>query len=340
MGGSRRVLVVEDDTAVREMVAGYLEGCGYEVARAANAEQVLLRMSRDREPFDVVLSDIHLPGLTGMELLRLLLTYAPLRPVIMITGDTDAALARQALSYGAAGYLLKPFQLFELEAIVRQAVARLQLVESAGTLARGEGPAPLRQGLLPGAIPAAWLELADRRCGAGPGHGHRVSRIAAVLASGLPSPLAPEDRAAAATAAVAHEVGRLFGPAPTPTELASRTAQLLYDLGMDSRVLRIISHLRECWDGTGGPNGISGDAIPVGSRIVAAADAIDHDAVSRLDDGDDPTAAVAGSLAATARRAPGTFGPDVAAAIGATSSVVEAIWVLARGPVEDAASAA
>ncbi len=340
MGRDRRILVVEDDAPVRERVAGYLESRGYEVARAANAEQVLLRMSRDREPFDVVLSDIHLPGLTGMELLRLLLTHAPLRPVIMITGDTDAALARQALSYGAAGYLLKPFQLVELEVIVRQAIARLALVEAAGTLALDGELAPSRPGSGVGMVPSVWLELADRRSGAGAGHGHRVSRIGAALVSGLPAGLSADDRAAVTAAAITHEVGRLFGPAPTPAELGSRTAQLLYDLGVESRVLRIVSHLRERWDGSGAPNGLGGEAIPVGSRIVAAADAIDHGAINRLEAGGDPAGAVANSLADMAGRAERMFGPDVAAAIEATRNVIEAVWILARGPLEDAASAA
>ena len=324
----RRVLVVEDDEGVRELVAKHLEEKGYEVVQASDAEQVLLRMSRDREPFDLVLSDIHLPGLSGVELLRLLLTHSPLRPVIMITGDSDESLARQALDNGAAGYLLKPFQLFELDAAVMQALSRLELVEAAEAMARSE--APDRNG--DGAIPKAWLELADTRSAGGAGHGHRVARLAAAIVSGMDDPLAPEDRRAVDVAARSHELGRLLGPTATATELASRTAQLLYDLGVDSRVLRTVNHLRERWDGSGGPNGISGEDIPLTSRIVAAADAIDHAAVTRMESGDDPATAVESAIDAVSRDAEASYGPVVARAVGTGSSVMEAIWVLTRGP--------
>jgi response regulator RpfG family c-di-GMP phosphodiesterase len=340
MAGPRRILVVEDEAPVRELVARHLEKKGYEVAQASDAEQVLLRMSRDREPFDVVLSDIHLPGLSGVELLRLLLTHSPLRPVIMITGDSDEALARRALGYGAAGYLLKPFQLFELEAAVQQAVSRLQLVEAAEALARDDASGLADHGSRGGVIPAAWLELADRRSTAGTGHGYRVARIAGALAAAVAADLDPEDRAALDVAARAHELGRLLGPAAAPTELASRTAQLLYDLGVESRVLRVINHLRERWNGSGGPNGIRGEDIPLASRIVAVADAVDHSAVVQLESGLDPADAVLAALEEAHADAAARFGPDVAAALDAADSVIEAIWVLARGPGDIQSSAA
>jgi putative two-component system response regulator len=335
--GRRRILVVEDDAAVREMVARHLERQGYRVVQAADAEEVLLRMSRDRAPFDVVLSDIHLPGLSGVELLRLLLTHSPLRPVIMITGDSDEGLARRALNYGASGYLLKPFQLFELEAAVQQAVSRLQLVEAAESLARADPSGPSDGG---GGrpIPTAWLELADARSPAGRGHGSRAARIAGTLASAVGEGLEAAERSAIDAAARAHELGRLLGPAASNGELASRTAQLLYDLGVDPTVLRMVNNLRERWDGAGAPHGLEGDDIPVGSRVVAAADAIDHGATVHLDAGLEPAGAVARALEEVAAEAPARFGPDVAEALASAGSVVEALWVLARGPGDEAAA--
>lgn len=330
----RRILVVEDEAPVRELVARHLERKGYDVAQASDAEQVLLRMSRDREPFDLVLTDVHLPGLSGVELLRLLLTHSPLRPVIMITGDSDEKLARKALSYGAAGYLLKPFQLFELEASVEQAVARLKLVEAAESLARADARGLPDAGSRGGVIPTAWLELADRRSSAGPGHGYRVARIAGALASAAGGRLEAGEKEALSSAARAHELGRLLGPAATPTEMASRTAQLLYDLGVESRVLRVVNHMRERWNGTGGPHGIEGEDIPLVSRIVAVADAVDHAAVVHLDSGLDPAAAVATAVTEVQVDAGRQYGPDVASALETATGMVEAIWVLARGPAE------
>lgn len=338
-GITRRILVVEDDAPVRELVARHLERKGYQVAEASDAEQVLMRMSRDREPFDVVLSDIHLPGLSGVELLRLLLTHSPLRPVIMITGDSDEEMARRALNYGAAGYLLKPFELFELDAAVQQATARLSLVEAAESLARSDTAGSQDSEGRNGSIPSAWLELADTRSTAGTGHGYRVARIGNVLASAVADGLAPEDRAALDTAARAHELGRLLGPAATETELASRTAQLLYDLGVESRVLRIVNHVRERWDGSGGPNGMTGSEVPCAARLLAAADRIDHAAVLRLDAGRQPAAAVAAAVEEVRQGAESHVGPDVAQALESAAGVVEAIWVLARGPADQPVAA-
>ena len=331
MTDKRRILVVEDEAAVRELVAKHLAKKGYEVAEASDAEQVLLQMSRDRVPFDLVLTDIHLPGLSGVELLRLLLTHSPLRPVIMITGDADEGLARRALGYGAAGYLLKPFQLFELDAAVRQALARLELVEAAESMARSDGQGAAAGNGAPGTIPPAWLELADSRSTAGAGHGYRVARIAAAVSSALPDGVEVGDRGALDLAARAHELGRLLGPPRSPAELATRTAQLLYDLGVDATVLRVINNLRERWNGSGGPNGIKGGDIPPGSRVLAAADALDHAAVVHLEAGLDPGAAIGRAVADVRDEARSHYGPDVAAAMDTASGVVEAIWVLARG---------
>lgn len=331
----RRVLVVEDEAPVRELVAKHLEKQGYAVTQASDAEQVLLRMSRDREPFDVVLSDIHLPGLSGVELLRLLLTHSPLRPVIMITGDSDESLARKALDYGAAGYLLKPFELFELEAAVQQAVSRLELVEAAESLAKSDAVELPDQGTRGGVIPTAWLELADSRSSAGRGHGYRVARLAGAIGSAMDVQLDPGDRDALDMAARSHELGRLLGPTATQTELASRTAQLLYDLGVESGVLRTVNHMRERWNGSGGPNGISGADIPITSLVVAAADAIDHAAVVHMDSGLEPAGAVEAALDEVLAEAERHYGPAVARGLETASSVVEAIWVLARGPNEE-----
>jgi CheY-like chemotaxis protein len=334
MAEARRILVVEDEEPVRGLVVGHLERLGYEVAQASDAEQVLLRMSRDRTPFDVVLSDIHLPGLSGVELLRLLLTHSPLRPVILITGDADEALARTALGHGATGYLLKPFQLFELEAVVRQAVSRLQLVEAASSLAGLDGPGGGRQRPGEAPVPAAWLDLADRRSSAGSGHGYRVARIAGALASVRTVDLAAEDRVALDVAARAHELGRLLGPAVGQGELASRTAQLLYDLGVESRVLRIMNQLRECWHRTAGPDVIDCSDLALAARIVAVADAVDHAAIERLAAGVDPSRSIADAFAGVRQDADRRYGAEIAGAMDAGARVAEAIWVLARGPVD------
>ncbi len=334
-GGARRVLIVEDDAPIREVIANHLRKKGFAVTEAGDAETVLLRMSRERVPFDLVLTDIHLPGLSGVELLRLLLTHSPLKPVIVITGDSDEALAQRALRFGATGYLLKPFELFEVEVAVRQAVSRLELVEAAEHLARSDAERRRDGEAAAGSLPAAWLELADTRSSAGPGHGYRVARIAGAVVAALDEPLTDEEREALDTAARAHELGRLLGPAATPGEMATRTAQFLFDLDAEPATLRIINHMRERWDGTGGPHGLSGADIPQASMVLAAADTVDHRAMLLVESGMEPSAAIVEALGDVKTEGKAAFGPAIGA-VSEAGSVIEAIWVLARGYPTDA----
>ena len=111
-GPRHRVLVVEDDPGVRQLIGSHLKRKGYEPITAESAEAVLEQVRAGELEYDVALTDVHLPGMTGVELNRLLLATSPLSPIIVITGDDDAELARRALQEGATGYLLKPFELF------------------------------------------------------------------------------------------------------------------------------------------------------------------------------------------------------------------------------------
>ncbi len=124
-GAMPRVLVVEDDPAMRDLLTRQLRRKGFDVSEASDAETVL------REPspgagYDLVVADVHLPGQSGVELARHLRKGDADARVVFVTGDHDEALARGALDEGASGYLLKPFEFFELEAMVRAALKPVQ----------------------------------------------------------------------------------------------------------------------------------------------------------------------------------------------------------------------
>jgi response regulator RpfG family c-di-GMP phosphodiesterase len=325
----RRVIIVEDDESLRKMLTRHLRKRGFTVIEAGDAESVLLRASRERRPFDVAVADVHLPGLSGVELLRLLLAHSPLKPVLLITGDGEEALARKALQAGAAGYLLKPFELFELDAALDQALSRVELLETTEALARS-GRVTQTDDISTG-VPVDWLELADHRSEAGAGHGYRVARLAGTLAANLPLPPDTREQEALESAARAHELGRLLGPVADPNTLAARTAEFLHNLDTPPSVMRIVNNFRERWDGSGQPVGLSGHEIPPASLVLAAADMLDQHAAQRLAGGDEPGAAMSTAFDEVRERAPDAFGPDVTAALDAAQDVVTAIWVLARG---------
>jgi CheY-like chemotaxis protein len=111
-----KVLVVDDDPRFRQMVGDHLAERRVELATAASGEVALERLAAF-EP-DVVLLDLLMPGIGGLEALRRIRAAAPRTRVIMVTGHDDLAMARRALAAGAADYLTKPFRLDYLDSLL------------------------------------------------------------------------------------------------------------------------------------------------------------------------------------------------------------------------------
>lgn len=115
-----KILVVDDQTAVRDMLIDHLEAQGYVVTHALNADEALHGVRRDRP--QLVLLDVGLPSVNGLEVLRRLCRDYPTVGVIMITGNPDIALARATLQMGAIDYLFKPFDMDRVTRAVRSGV--------------------------------------------------------------------------------------------------------------------------------------------------------------------------------------------------------------------------
>ena len=113
------ILVVDDDEVIRETLCELLSA-EYSCQTADTAEEALAKLEAQR--FDVVLTDISMPGLNGMELLQRVVENYPGTPVIIISGHSDQDHAQSLISRGAFDYLLKPFRLEVVEASVKRAV--------------------------------------------------------------------------------------------------------------------------------------------------------------------------------------------------------------------------
>lgn len=135
---SPKVLVVEDDPAMRALLSRQLRRKGFEVSEAGDAETVLNQASAG-SGYDLVVADVHLPGQSGVELARHLRKGDADSRVVFVTGDHDESLAREAMNEGAAGYLLKPFEFFELEAVVRSALKPVQTIMRRHAMGAGFG---------------------------------------------------------------------------------------------------------------------------------------------------------------------------------------------------------
>ena len=115
------ILVVDDDDVIRDTLCELLSQ-DYSCQTANTAESALEKL--EAQPFDVVLTDISMPGLSGMELLSRVLHFYPDTPVIMISGISDQEQAQSLISRGAFDYLLKPFRLEVVEESVKRALTR------------------------------------------------------------------------------------------------------------------------------------------------------------------------------------------------------------------------
>jgi two-component system nitrogen regulation response regulator NtrX len=111
-----RVLVVDDEQDVRLVLGDFLASRGYDVTQAQRGAEALTLLERMRP--DVVLLDVFMPGMDGMETLRRIVAAHPSLPVIMVTGNVDVEVTSKALEMGAAGYVPKPFDLRYLEQAV------------------------------------------------------------------------------------------------------------------------------------------------------------------------------------------------------------------------------
>jgi two-component system, OmpR family, KDP operon response regulator KdpE len=121
------VLIVDDEPSIRISLRTILSGLGFAAVEAARGEEAvsLVRTAH----FDIVLLDINMPGLGGIEVCRLMRKNAPLLPIVMLTVQGSEERKVEALDAGADDYITKPFQLRELIARIRAAVRRNRIAE-------------------------------------------------------------------------------------------------------------------------------------------------------------------------------------------------------------------
>ena len=132
-----RILIVEDDVSVREMLAEYLGTHGYEAVQADGG--TVMREAVEKSLPDVVLLDVNLPGEDGFTLARFLRERYDVG-IIMVTGSADLADRVAGLEVGADDYVVKPFELRELRARVKSVMRRMQARPPASPAAEPPGP--------------------------------------------------------------------------------------------------------------------------------------------------------------------------------------------------------
>ena len=272
---SNSVVVAEDDTATRALLRVCLERADYEVREFDNGLDALDEIIC--HPPDVALLDIGMPAMDGLQVTRTLRNNpaTALLPVILVTARGRLEDKVAGLDAGASDFITKPFEPAELLARVR---ANLRL---SAALRRLESTQDVLVALA-GAVDAK-DPMTEHHCG-------RVADLALMLArlAGLEQ----EEVEAVGYGAVLHDVGKigineqvLRKPGPlTDDERAEMQrhpligAEILRPLRLGEVVGPIVRAHHEHWDGSGYPDRLRGDEIPLGARIVAIVDA--HDAMT------------------------------------------------------------
>lgn len=313
-----RVLIVDDEEVVTSVLSTMLEMWGLEPHVANSPAQALEMLGK--MDFDLVLLDIRMPGMSGLELLERIKRRSPKLPVIMLTAVGTADAAAKAMKLGAEEFITKPFDQEEIFNTIKRALEKSR--ESKGKLFGLEVEMDPRAIELFRLV-AKLVDQIDRESYILPKHSARVAEHA--LRIGEMMRLDHEELLQIVIAARLHDIGKIVIPPETrrkPIAHLSIREQTLYEshpvigaklletLKAFPEVSRIVRHHHERWDGEGFPDKLKEEQIPLGSRIIAVAEV--YDAIksprSEIQRGVDTASIAVSYLRGAARKA---FDPDV-----------------------------
>src|SRR6266481_2707394 len=294
---SDRILVVDDEEPIREIVSSMLGFANYQCRQAASGLEALAVLNSGDE-FELMLSDLMMADLDGIGLLERTKEKYPDMPVVMVTAVHDISVALAAIRNGAYDYLLKPFEREQLLNTVSRALENRRLkVENRTYQTNLESLVAARTDQLQAAMGSlersyditleALGDALDLKDAETEGHSKRVTAftIAIARAMGLPR----EQIAVIARGAFLHDIGKMAIPDAillkpgklTDDEMAIMREHCYRGYKIISRIpflaeaAEIVYSHQERYDGQGYPRGLKGDEIPLGARMFSIADTLD-----------------------------------------------------------------
>jgi putative two-component system response regulator len=298
------ILIVDDDEAILRLLVKQIGAMGYACRGASNGRKALQMFVSEPRPA-LVVSDVHMPELTGLDLLQRIKKLSTSTQVVMVSGHHEMSIVRECLREGAYDYLIKPFELEELSNAVRRALDRHRLIEqneayrvNLERMVESQTREILQTRDLALITLAKLAESRDSDTGLHLERMASYSRCLTKAATGLADgPVFPPGFVEQVyKSSPLHDIGKVgipdaillkAGPL-TDTEMA--VMQRHTTIGGDTLRSVVDSHQghtfllmameiayshHEKWDGSGYPSGLAGKAIPVAARIVALADAYD-----------------------------------------------------------------
>lgn len=299
-----RILVVDDDESIRDLISSMLAHAGYPCRTASSGPEAISALNAD-PGYALLLSDLAMDGMDGLALLDRVRKLDAQIPVVMVTAVHDISVALTAIRKGAYDYLLKPFERDQLLATVRRALETRRLrMENLAYQNRLESLVAARTEMLQRAKAdlertmhdlersyditlEALGDALDLKDAETEGHSKRVTAFTIAIARAMQL---PSDRVRViARGAFLHDVGKMAIPDAilrkpgrlTPEEQMTMRehAKLGYEMLRKIPFLHEAAHIvyshQERYDGSGYPRGLKADQIPLGARIFAVADTFD-----------------------------------------------------------------
>lgn len=290
-----RILLVDDEQEITDILADLLSE-DYTCQKAGSAEEALARLQGSE--FELVISDITMPGMSGLEMIPHVKELAPNTVVVMISGMQTVESAIGALRLGAFDYLMKPFDLRQVEAVVKRALEHHDLIVAKQRYENQlEELVEQRTAELDRALDSledayrstlkaltAALETRDSET-----HGHSERVVSYSLRLGREYGLSREEMKALEFGSLLHDIGKIGVPDSILRKPAKLTEeewvrmrehpvhgqQILQGIEFLQRAARVVAQHHEKWDGSGYPYGLREEDIDVCARIFAVADAFD-----------------------------------------------------------------
>jgi putative two-component system response regulator len=284
------ILVVDDEPIVRRLLHQKLAIEGYACLEAASADEALEVLKRNAD-IALVVSDMKMPGRTGMELLADVKNLYPDAAMIIATAVTETNTAIECMKQGAYDYLTKPFKLDEVLFSIWRALDKRHLqLENREYRQNLEAKVEYQSQKIRSSFFNAITSLAyalDAKDGYTAGHSERVSEIAVGI--GIELELPQSEMEQLRLAGKVHDIGKigidgtiLHKPGVLdPAERAEMERhptvgeRILQPVVEDEAVLAMVRNHHERWDGQGYPDRLAGEGIPLGARILALADTFD-----------------------------------------------------------------
>jgi putative nucleotidyltransferase with HDIG domain len=292
-----RILVVDDEEPIREIVASMLGTAGYSCKEAGSGMEALALLASG-EDFELMLSDLMMADLDGIGLLERTKEKYPDMPVVMVTAVHDISVALAAIRNGAYDYLLKPFEREQLLNTVSRALENRRLkVENRIYQTNLESLVKARTEQLQAAIQnlersyditlEALGDALDLKNAETARHTRRVTLFTIAIAQALGVPR--EQIPVIARGAFLHDIGKMAIPDkilnkpgkldPDEVEIMKEHAylgyQILKKIPFLAEASEIVYSHQEWFDGSGYPRKLKGTEIPLGARIFAIADTLD-----------------------------------------------------------------